>query len=231
MIENEKQYIKGGRFKDLTGIQFGRLIAIKTIGLDNNKGYIWECKCECGTICQVRSHDLVRGATKSCGCLHRETIVGNKFATIHGQYGTDLFNTWRHIKERCLLTYNKNYNHYGGRGITICNEWKENYFVFKDWSINNGYSKGLSIDRINNDGNYEPNNCRWTTMKVQGNNRSTNIFVTYQDKTQTLSQWSEEKGINKGTLYGRFRKGWKDEKLFSEPDKRFSHHTKRKIND
>ena len=126
---------------------------------------------------------------------------------------------WRKMKERCYNTKVDNYHRYGGRGITVCDEWKDNFQAFYDWSMANGYADDLTIDRIDNDGNYEPGNCRWATMKEQANNKSNNVRITYKGKTQDIKQWSEELGIAYTTLFIRIQNGWPVEKAFFEPIK------------
>lgn len=123
----------------------------------------------------------------------------------------------RGMKQRC---YNKNsiqYKRYGGRGISICNEWRTNTQAFVDWSMSHGYADDLTIDRINNDGNYEPGNCRWITKKEQNNNRSTNIMLTYNGKTQDIKQWADELGIYYVTLWSRYKAGWDKKMILEEP--------------
>lgn len=122
----------------------------------------------------------------------------------HGKKGTKLYNTWLHMKTRC---YNKNYNRYddyGGRGITICDEWINDFKAFYDWSMSNGYKDNLTIDRIDVNGNYEPDNCRWADRKTQANNRRNNVYLTYNGKTKTISQWSRELNIPENTIRSRY---------------------------
>lgn len=126
---------------------------------------------------------------------------------------------WSKMKSRCYSPKVYNYHRYGGRGITVCDEWKDNFQAFYDWAIANGYADDLTIDRIDNDGNYEPNNCRWATMKEQANNKSNNVRITYKGKTQDIKQWSEELGIAYTTLFIRIHNGWPVEKAFFEPVK------------
>ena len=139
---------------------------------------MWKCKCDCGNEVLVRHGNLQKGFTKSCGCYHKE-----KFGDINRKhdmaYKTDLYNVWKSMKDRCYREKCKSYKNYGGRGIKICDEWRDDFKAFYDWSIKNGYKSEktsggvniLSIDRINNDGDYEPNNCRWTTIDVQAKNK------------------------------------------------------------
>ena len=128
----------------------------------------------------------------------------------HGKYKTRLYRTWSRIKTRC---YNKNFQHfkhYGGRGITVCDEWLHDFMAFYDWAISNGYADNLTIDRIDVDGNYEPSNCRWITNEEQQNNRRNNIHLTYKGKTQTITQWANELGIKRDLIERRYHRGYID---------------------
>lgn len=131
------------------------------------------------------------------------------------EYGTSsrLYFRWCHMKERCYSPSSRSYRHWGGRGITMCDEWKNDFLAFKEWALANGYKDGLSIDRINNDGNYEPSNCRWTTMKTQSNNRRGLHHITHNGETKTITEWSNITGIPVTTLYMRLKTyGWSVEK-------------------
>lgn len=171
------------------GKKFGKLtVLIECEELKKNSQKVYKCICDCGNICYVRSGNLISGNTKSCGCL-----VG-KF---HGKRDTKLYSVWSHFKGRCYNLNDHKYSNYGGRGIEVCDEWRNNFQAFYDWSINNGYKEGLTIDRIDVDGDYEPNNCRWVDQKTQQNNRRNNTRLTYNGKTQTISQWASELSVNK----------------------------------
>ena len=138
----------------------------------------------------------------SCGCLVKENHI-----CTHNKSYTRLYRIWQKTKQRCYNENHKHFQYYGARGITVCDEWKNDFQVFYEWAINNGYSDELTIDRINVNGNYEPSNCRWATRKEQMNNTRQNRFITYNGKTQTAKQWSEELGIKYPTLQGRLQRG------------------------
>lgn len=200
------------RFEDLTGKRFNKLVVIKRIKRNSRQTY-WECKCDCGNLTFTTSAHLKAGHTKSCGCLQKQTVK-NVMMT-HGLTYTKLFKVWRGIKDRTLNRNDKHYKNYGGRGIKICDEWKE-FKQFYEWANNNGYIEGLTIDRIDNNGNYEPSNCRWVNMKIQQNNRSNNYYISYNGETHTLQQWSEILGIKYSTLYMRLTKyHWSIERCFA----------------
>lgn len=132
---------------------------------------------------------------------------------------TRLYVIWCHMTERCENKHSERYPYYGGRGIQVCEEWKD-FVVFRDWVLANGYSPSLTIDRINNDGDYEPNNCKWSTMKDQCNNRRTNHLLTYNGKTQSITRWAEEIGMNPGTLKYRIYLGWSTKEAIETPIKK-----------
>lgn len=167
------EHISESKIKDITGERFGRLTAVRVAELkQRNNGrhrVMWECKCDCGNTCVVVRDALISGDTLSCGCLHRERA--STANTTHGLTDSRLYGIYYGMIARCTHPSNPAYRHYGGRGITICDEWKNDFMSFYNWALKNGYSDNLSIDRINNDGNYEPDNCRWATAKEQVNNR------------------------------------------------------------
>lgn len=204
------------QYQDLTGERFGRLTVISLAG--KKKGfYYWNCKCDCGNEAVIKASYLTIGDTKSCGCLYDERNTNIK----HGYSGTRLYRILGAMKTRCYNTKFKEYSAYGGRGITVCKEWldKENGIAnFCKWAIKNGYRDGLEIDRINNDGNYEPSNCRWVSAKQNSRNRRDNVFLTINDETKCVSEWCETVTISPYTIYEWVRKYGKEyaEKRISE---------------
>lgn len=161
---------------NIAGKKFERLTVIKRIGLDNRNQVVWLCECECGNSIEMITTRLRSGNVKSCGCLRKE--LASELKTTHGlsvdqKTGkrSRLYDIWKNMKQRCYNPKKPKYASYGGRGITICVEWRNDYKAFHDWAIKNGYSDKLSIDRIENDGNYEPGNCRWADAVTQANNR------------------------------------------------------------
>ena len=180
-----------------------------------NSFYLCECSCEQHTQKILARHSIVSGNSKSCGCLAREQTSARM--TTHGKSGTRLHHIWKGMYERCYCENHQQFKDYGGRGIIICDEWKNDFNSFYEWALNNGYQEDLTIDRVNNDGNYEPENCKWSTRKEQCNNQRTNRLLTYNDKTQTVSQWAEEVGLNKHTLQTRISRGWSVEDALCKP--------------
>lgn len=175
-----------GRFHDLSGQQFGKLSVLERSGRNKHKQTMWLCACECGKQITTTSGSLVSGAAKSCGCSRGEA---NK---THGLSGTALHHTWANIIQRCENPNNSAFKNYGGRGISICDEWRYDFQTFYGWAIANGYRDGLTIERIDVNGNYDPSNCCWATRKEQGFNRRNNHRITYNEKTQTMRQWADE---------------------------------------
>lgn len=197
-----------GKLIDLTGKKFGRLRVVnRADDYISPKGYVavnWLCKCDCGNTPIVRGCNLKSGLTKSCGCEK----VDHPTQLKHGGKGTRLYKIWKSMRTRCNNPNDKNYRYYGGRGISICREWND-FKAFKDWAMTNGYGDNLTIDRINNNGNYCPENCRWADSTTQANNTRRNHFIEYNGERHTLSEWSRITGISYQKIKDRINKcGW-----------------------
>lgn len=200
------------RFRDLTGRRFGKLQVLWPTGRKGvQKKICWLCQCDCGTIKNIQGRYLLRG-TISCGCLQKE------IHTKHGMTDSSEYRSWCHIKGRCYNPKDKKYYRYGGRGIKMCERWKNSFETFyEDMGPKPG--KGCSINRINNNGNYEPGNCEWATAKEQANNRRTNRQITFNNKTQTLAQWAKEVNMSHSVIFHRLKLGWPIERALTTPVK------------
>lgn len=207
------------RFIDLTGKKFGRLIVLKRA---ENKGTktAWLCKCDCGNEKIVSGDKLKTGNTKSCGCLNKELTI--RRSSTHKMTNTRLYRLWLGIKRRC---YNKNqpeYKNYGAKGIKMCDEWKNDFISFYNWSYEHGFDEKLSrwecsIDRIDTLKGYSPQNCRWVDIYKQANNKTNNHLLTFQNSTLTLTQWSKKIKISQSTIRHRLKRGWSVEKTLTTP--------------
>lgn len=202
------------KFEDLTGKKFNKLTVLERVCKENTKQTYWICRCECGKETITTSAHLKNGHTKSCGCIQKEVV--KKYFTTHNMTNTKLYKVWRAIIDRTEYSSNKRYKNYGDRGIKMCKEWRKDFKNFYNWAINNGYKEGLTIDRINVNGDYEPNNCRWVTWEEQENNRTNNHYITYKVETHTMKQWSEILGIKYSTLSNRLNSyNWDIERCFN----------------
>lgn len=174
-----------GKFRDLTGLRFCKLVVLERCKMNTNTGKPqWDCVCDCGNHTVVSSSQLVSLRTRSCGCLVREKHF-RKYPPNLTE--SRLFRIWNGMKQRCRDVNAINYKHYGGKGIRVCDEWRENFQTFYDWAMANGYRDDLTIDRIDPKKNYEPSNCRWATMKEQQNNRSNNVKRDVEDKKNGIN--------------------------------------------
>ena len=190
------------KYIDIIDQRFGRWVVLEFALIDKKNTAYWRCKCDCGEERVVSGTSLRRGSTKSCGCLRRENT--SKSTRKHGLSESPLERTRNNMVQRCTNPNSTHYKHYGGRGIIVYEEWRRNPASFYKWAYDNGYEEYLTIERINNNGNYEPDNCRWATIQEQNNNQRSNKLLTYKGETKNLKQWSKDTGIKYATIYRRF---------------------------
>lgn len=219
---------------DLAGKKFNRLLAIERVYDRPLKTHsaIWKCLCDCGNITYVPASKLCSGEIKSCGCLARETSSRTlkslskeeriRRATHHGMTKTRLYSIWSHMKERCYKSNTPSFYLYGMRGINVCDEWLHSFEAFRDWAISNGYADSLTLDRIDCNGNYCPDNCRWISMFEQQHNKRNNVMITYNGETKCTSEWEREFGIRRGTAKARIQKGWDPVLAITTPVRKWS---------
>lgn len=188
---------------NLIGQKFGRLIVLEQI--KGSKYTSWECRCSCGNTLPITTNSLRTKGTQSCGCLRKETTSKRK--TTHGMTGSPEYRTWQHMKERCYKPSTKGFKNYGGRGITVCDEWRDSFLAFYK-HIGPKPHKEYTIDRIRNNGNYEPGNVQWADRKTQANNSRRNCCITIDGITKTVIQWAKVMNINPNTIISRLHYGW-----------------------
>lgn len=198
---------------DITGNKYGRLTVIKFDHYNKFNNPYWLCECECGNKKSIRESLLKNGKTLSCGCYQKEK------STKHGMRNKKLYNVLEGIKSRCLNPKNNYFYLYGARGIKVCEEWCSDREKFFSWALENGYKEGLSIDRIDVNGDYCPENCRWVDRKKQMNNTRRNVFITFNDETKTISEWASKFGFKPSLIRDRLKWGWTIEKALTTPVK------------
>jgi hypothetical protein len=217
MISMQPQYnTPSNHVKNITGQRFGRLLVLGYVGTDNSRNSIWRCKCDCGASADVRRSHLVGGITQSCGCFgseRRSELTKERFTT-HGMSDTPAYNAWSNMRMRCQNPSHPSYSNYGGRGITVCKRWQEFENFFADMGEP---PAGMSLDRKDNDGNYEPDNCRWATNRQQAINKRSNQLLTLDGRTMTMMQWASVTGIKANTIWYRLDRGWTVEDALTRP--------------
>lgn len=184
--------------KDMIGKKFNMLTVVKQENSKSKGKRYWLCKCDCGNLTVVNTSNLCSGQVKSCGCIANRP--NNKS---HGMSKTVLYSRWLGIKKRCKCEKTNSFENYGGKGVRVCKEWEESFESFMKWALANGFEEKLTIDRIDPNGDYCPENCRWITIKDQENNRSNNVYYEYNGECLTIPQLAEKYGINKRTLFWR----------------------------
>jgi len=193
------------RIVDLIDKTFYRLTVIKRINNNTKKHAMWLCRCKCGNYTTVQSDNLKSGHTKSCGCLNKENIYK------HGYTNTDIHNIWKEMIQRCTNSNHKSYKNYGGRGICICKAWLKFENFLKDMGEK---PDGLTLDRIDNNGDYCKENCRWATRQQQNTNYRRNRMITINNQTKCITEWCDIFGLNRQTVYGRLRRGCSIQETF-----------------
>lgn len=202
------------RLIDLTGQRFGKLEVLSMEGVDKYRSAKWLCKCDCGNTCVVTSNNLRRGQTQSCGCLRVEKASST---ATHRMSRSRIYRIWCDMKNRCYNPNVPNYHNYGGRGIKVCNEWLDPT-TFIAWANESGYADNLTIERIDIDGDYEPSNCKWITLKEQQWNKTTSKYITIDGETKCLREWCEQFGMNYRTVHHRIKYlGWEPKKALTTP--------------
>lgn len=227
------------KFIDMTGwkmwehgIPDSRLEIVEFAGFKESirgkRTAMWKCKCLCGKEIIRCGRDIRDGTTKSCGCLRKEITAfrNKKEKSTHGESrkNSRLYTIWGNMKSRCYDERNASYKHYGGRGISVCDEWRLSYETFKAWAIQTGYSDNLTLDRISVNGNYEPSNCRWATWEEQENNKTTNVCVEYLGEKHTISEWAKLLMVKPDTLRKRLKKGWSIGDAIQKPVRKWVNH-------
>lgn len=200
---------------DITGQRFGRLVVIQRVENSSGGQAKWMCKCDCGNEVIVLGATLRSGHTKSCGCYKSDATAKRNFK--HGECDTRLYSIWAGIKKRVNCKESDfHYKYYAGKGIKLCDEWYD-FLIFKEWALNNGYSENLTIDRIDPNGDYCPENCKWSSLKEQSNNKTNNVYITYNGETKTAQQWCNDKNLNYSSFMFRYYNGKRGDELFKPP--------------
>jgi hypothetical protein len=217
-------------FKDLTDMTIGRLHVIKRVASEA-KGSKWLCECKCGNIKIANQAHLLHSVCPSCGCYQHEILCrkhgkGWSGAITHGLSDTRLYEIWTGMLKRCRNPRIHAYKDYGGRGITVCRKWEKGFMAFYNWAMAHGYADELTLDRKDNDGNYEPANCRWVTYAEQSLNTRKTHYIIINGTSKPMSVWAKEYGVPSQTIYHRIKRGWSGEDLLKPPDNKIGNRKK-----
>lgn len=193
-----------GQIKNEIGNRYGRLVVKEFVGIRGHSA-VWKCLCDCGNECDVTGISLRFGYTHSCGCLQREVVAQR--STKYERVSRRLYHIWYGLVDRCTNQNCNSYKNYGARGISVCEDWKDANNFFR-WAFQSGYKENLTIERIDYDGDYCPENCRWATIKEQQNNRRNNRRVSINGQEKNLQEWCDIFGISQVTVHSRIRLGW-----------------------
>lgn len=201
----------------LDGQRFGKLVVEQSFS-KNHRGYSI-CRCDCGNRFVTRNDGLKSGETVSCGCYNRDRARRGDNRRTHGQAGKPLYKSWQNMKNRCYNKKVRQYKDYGGRGITVCDEWRDSFAAFESWAMSSGYKNGLTVDRIDNDGNYCPENCRWITKQEQQSNKRNNHTAQIDGVSRTLTEWAKIYGVRPSVVNWRVNNGWDIKQALETPVK------------
>ena len=190
------------------GARYGKLVVI-----GDGIGALWVCQCDCGGLKVTTSKQLNSGKTASCGCLASAVLAARN--KTHGLSKSASYRSWKDMRSRCYNPNDSDYKDYGGRGIAVCARWQDFANFYQDMGDR---PRGLTVDRINVNGNYEPSNCRWATLTTQANNKRTNVVITWNGVSKTLTQWARETGIDRTKARYRLAQGWSLDKVFAQSD-------------
>ena len=196
----------------MEGEHFGRLTVVRDVVVPNNRHKCVLCRCACGKTVITELRYLLSGRVVSCGCAKVDFL--RKYATKHGLCESDIYHRWEDMKSRCYNKNNKAYKNYGGRGIKVCEEWKDTPAAFAEWAKRNGFQPNLSLDRIDVNGGYSPDNCRWATRKEQQANRRNNIYLTYNGETRMITEWARILGVAFQTIRYHLKRGKNFEEIY-----------------
>ena len=200
---------------NMVGKQYGKLTVVREVdpyvAPSGGKHKKYECLCSCGKTAYVLKEYLTSGRQKSCGCLKKENGI-----TTHGEIHTRLYRIWGNMCNRCTNPSNPAWHNYGDRGIKVCDDWLR-YENFRDWANSSGYTENVTIDRIDNNKGYSPDNCRWADLITQANNKRNNHIIEYNGTSMTIAEWAVETGIPYKTLFNRFHLGWSAERALTQP--------------
>lgn len=199
------------KYTDYTGRRFGRLVVLRKASQKSGNAYKWECLCDCGNKKYITIGNLIKGDILSCGCYRSEKM------STHRMTGTKTYKAWNDMLQRCENVNHPSYPRYGGRGVAVCSEWHSFEAFYADMGK---APKGLTLDRIDNDGGYTPDNCRWTTSTEQANNTQRNTYYSYNGESLTLTQWCRQLNLSYEMVRGRIRRGWTIEKALTTPVKK-----------
>ena len=211
---------------DLTGARFGRWLVLRYDGERPRWKHYWICKCDCGKVRGILDQNLTRGLSASCGCAGSRTTIGDRTRTHGGSKGSPIYTVWLNMRARCSDPDRPDYARYGGRGISVCPRWDRSFAAFRS-DMGDRPFPGAQLDRIDNDGNYEPGNVRWATPSQNARNTRANRMLEFRGETRCVPEWADQTGIRYLTIHRRLDLGWSTERALTAPVRRTSRRVKR----